>query len=72
MRSLALLRLVPVLLAAFQANAGSAHDHGHQHGGGDDTVDCVATAWYAGWHAQDFPLANVSWDKYTEMTYAFA
>ncbi|KAI0076134.1 chitinase [Panus rudis PR-1116 ss-1] len=32
----------------------------------------VAAAWYAGWHAQDFPVANVSWDKYTHMTYSFA
>jgi len=35
----------------------------------------VATAWYAGWHADadpSFSLAQVSWDKYTQMTYAFA
>jgi len=32
----------------------------------------VATAWYAGWHAEDFPLTNVSWSKYTQLTYAFA
>ncbi|OBZ70754.1 Chitinase A1 [Grifola frondosa] len=36
------------------------------------TVDMVSAAWYAGWHAEDFPLANVSWDKYTHMTYSFA
>lgn len=34
-------------------------------------VEMVASAWYTGWHAADFPLANVSWDKYTQMTYAF-
>ncbi|KAJ8077992.1 hypothetical protein AAF712_005605 [Marasmius tenuissimus] len=32
----------------------------------------VAMAWYAGWHATDFPLSSVSWEKYTHMTYAFA
>lgn len=37
-----------------------------------DTVEMVATTWYAGWHGADFPLANVSWDKYTHVTYSFA
>ncbi|KAL6301260.1 chitinase [Sparassis latifolia] len=32
----------------------------------------VATAWYTGWHSEYLPVANVSWDKYTHMTYAFA
>lgn len=32
----------------------------------------LATAWYAGWHSTDFPLTNVSWEKYTAMIYAFA
>jgi hypothetical protein len=32
----------------------------------------VAAAWYAGWHATNFPLSDVSWEKYTHMTYAFA
>jgi hypothetical protein len=32
----------------------------------------VAAAWYAGWHALDFPLSNFAWDKYTHATYAFA
>ena len=32
----------------------------------------VSTAWYAGWHAEDFPLSAVSWSKYTHLTYAFA
>jgi len=30
----------------------------------------VASAWYAGW--LDTPLDSLSWDKYTQMTYAFA
>ncbi|KAF9481870.1 glycoside hydrolase family 18 protein [Pholiota conissans] len=33
----------------------------------------VAAAWYAGWHADaGFPLSNVSWAKYTHLTYSFA
>ncbi|EJD03467.1 chitinase [Fomitiporia mediterranea MF3/22] len=33
--------------------------------------DIVSSAWYTGWHAEYFPLDNVSWDKYTHLTYAF-
>lgn len=32
----------------------------------------VATAWYAGWRSEEFPLSSVSWDKYTQLTYSFA
>uniref|UniRef100_A0A8H7Y893 GH18 domain-containing protein n=1 Tax=Psilocybe cubensis TaxID=181762 RepID=A0A8H7Y893_PSICU len=32
----------------------------------------ISAAWYTGWHATDFPLSNVSWSKYTHLTYAFA
>ncbi|KAI8992941.1 chitinase [Trametes punicea] len=32
----------------------------------------VSVAWYAGYHSEDFPLANVSWHKYTHLTYSFA
>lgn len=38
----------------------------------DTSVDLVAATWYAGWHAELFPLANVSWEKYTHITYSFA
>ena len=31
----------------------------------------VSAAWYAGWHADNFTLDDVSWDKYTQLTYAF-
>ncbi|CAL1706107.1 unnamed protein product [Somion occarium] len=36
------------------------------------TVNMVAAAWYAGWHSEDLPVANVSWEKYTHMTFSFA
>ncbi|KAL0577926.1 hypothetical protein V5O48_004065 [Marasmius crinis-equi] len=34
---------------------------------------CVAQAWYCGWHKNEFTPANVnvSWNKYTQMTYVF-
>ncbi|KAF9003663.1 endochitinase [Cyathus striatus] len=35
----------------------------------------VAAAWYTGWHSDgtpSFPLSQVSWGKYTHMTFAFA
>lgn len=32
----------------------------------------VAAGWYAGYHSTDFPLADVSWSKYTHLTYSFA
>ncbi|OJT02630.1 Chitinase A1 [Trametes pubescens] len=32
----------------------------------------VAAGWYAGYHSTDFPLSDVSWSKYTHLTYSFA
>lgn len=34
--------------------------------------DRVAATWFAGWHADDFPLSKLSWNKYTHVTYSFA
>ncbi|KAF7355625.1 Chitinase [Mycena sanguinolenta] len=44
---------------------------------GTTTSSKIATAWYAGWHApgQAVPslaLSQVSWEKYTHLTYSFA
>ncbi|KDQ11023.1 glycoside hydrolase family 18 protein [Botryobasidium botryosum FD-172 SS1] len=36
-----------------------------------ETNGPVATAWYAGYHAIDYPIENIPWDKYTSVTYAF-
>lgn len=38
---------------------------------GKTSSDFVATTWYAGWHGTDFPLADVSWSKYSSVIYAF-
>ena len=35
-------------------------------------VDMVANSWYTGWDAADFPVNDVSWEKYTHITFAFA
>ncbi|KAG8682501.1 hypothetical protein FRC11_014788, partial [Ceratobasidium sp. 423] len=32
----------------------------------------VAATWFASWHADEFSLANVSWNKYTTVSYSFA
>ena len=41
--------------------------------GGSETFDQVAAGWYTGWQSTTgFPLSNVSWSKYTHLTYAFA
>ncbi|CAL1708903.1 unnamed protein product [Somion occarium] len=32
----------------------------------------IAMSWYTGWHTNHLSPANVSWDKYTAVTYAFA
>ena len=32
----------------------------------------VATTWYTGWHAQNLPPEQISWDKYSAINYAFA
>jgi len=37
-----------------------------------DANSPVAAAAYAGWHGSDFTTADVSWDMYTHMKYAFA
>ncbi|KAI0319002.1 chitinase [Amylostereum chailletii] len=52
--------------AAASGNATSSITANHEDTG------VVAASWYAGWHAEGFPLANVSWQKYNHMTYAFA
>jgi len=36
------------------------------------TVGVVATGWYAGWLGAALPPSQVSWTKYTALTFAFA
>lgn len=37
--------------------------HAREAAGTPATKAPVSAAWYASWHAADFPLANVSWSK---------
>ncbi|KAK0482389.1 glycoside hydrolase family 18 protein [Armillaria novae-zelandiae] len=37
----------------------------------NSTSDFLAAAWYPGWQA-DYPPADIPWEKYTQMTFAFA
>ncbi|ESK93128.1 glycoside hydrolase family 18 protein [Moniliophthora roreri MCA 2997] len=41
-------------------------DGGHNH-----TSKFIAKGYYAGWNSDDFKPENVSWSKYTHLTYAF-
>jgi chitinase len=35
-------------------------------------TDAVLTGWYPGWLGNQFPPQNLSWSKYTALTFAFA
>ncbi|KAF5356557.1 hypothetical protein D9758_008231 [Tetrapyrgos nigripes] len=38
----------------------------------NSTAGFVASGWYPGWLGADSPPANLSWEKYTALTFAFA
>jgi len=38
----------------------------------NNTVEVVATGWYAGWLGNVLPPSQVSWTKYSALTFAFA
>jgi chitinase len=40
--------------------------------GNGSLEDVVATGWYAGWLGSQLPPSQISWDKYTALTFAFA
>ncbi|KAJ6469486.1 glycoside hydrolase family 18 protein [Mycena sanguinolenta] len=37
-----------------------------------DGSEVIASAWYPGWLATDFPPSSIPWSKYNAMTFAFA
>ncbi|KAJ7636957.1 glycoside hydrolase family 18 protein [Roridomyces roridus] len=37
-----------------------------------DPSDVIASAWYPGWLATDFPPSSIPWSKYNAMTFSFA
>ena len=40
--------------------------------GNASTDDVVAMTWYTGWHSQYLPVEQISWDKYSVVTFSFA
>jgi len=61
---------LPTFLLALTAAALAAQDSSSTARAPSEGL--VAAAWYAAWHSTDFPLAQVSWSKFTHMAYAFA
>ncbi|KAF7782236.1 CAZyme family GH18 [Agaricus bisporus var. burnettii] len=61
---------VLILASIPAAHPHKHHRHRRQQQGASPSL--ISSAWFAGWHATDFPLTNVSWEKYTHMNYAFA
>ncbi|KAF9452782.1 glycoside hydrolase family 18 protein [Macrolepiota fuliginosa MF-IS2] len=64
--------LVLILAAASAAKTHNSHPHRHHRRANSTSHSVISSAWFAGWHVADFPLDQVSWSKYTHMTYAFA
>ncbi|KAG8720322.1 hypothetical protein FRC09_009765 [Ceratobasidium sp. 395] len=54
------------------ANLARAAHEARQAAAPPTAKEPVAATWFASWHAKDFPLSNVSWHKYTTVTYSFA
>ncbi|KAL5514322.1 hypothetical protein ACEPAG_2410 [Sanghuangporus baumii] len=52
------------------ASASSAVPSSNNTDGGNSSL--IAATWYAGWDSDDYPLSNVSWEKYTHVIYSFA
>lgn len=55
-----------------QEVSARAVQHTPSSGGGNYTVDVVATGWYPGWLGADLPPSQISWSNYTALTFAFA
>ncbi|KAJ6532717.1 glycoside hydrolase family 18 protein [Mycena vulgaris] len=78
--SVPFLVLAPLLVSAAAqycslkppSGASSSVSGIKQGGGATDGSDVIASAWYPGWLAADFPPSSLSWDKYNAMTFAFA
>ena len=60
--------LLTLLLAAFLLPSVIARAIPLTRGNGQP----IATGWYAGWHASDFPVSSINWKNYNTLVYAFA
>jgi len=76
--SLFLIASLPIVWAAPSCSLASAPApvpstpaSGGLNTGGDNS-SIVAAAWYPGWMTAEFPISQISWDKYSMLTYSFA
>ncbi|KAI0701967.1 glycoside hydrolase [Cytidiella melzeri] len=53
------------------AAAGAVSSPSSSSSGNSSDNDIVATTWYAGYSSQFLAPADISWDRYTQVTYAF-
>ncbi len=58
-------------LISHQVRAGLGSPNTPSAGNGS-LEDVVATGWYAGWLGNQLPPTQISWNKYTALTFAFA
>ncbi|KAJ7731113.1 glycoside hydrolase family 18 protein [Mycena maculata] len=77
--SVAFLLLPPLLVSAAQycslkppGDVSSSSSGIQQTTNATDPSDVIASAWYPGWLATDFPPSSIPWNKYNAMTFAFA
>ena len=61
--------LVPPKTAGLSAQVSSGTNGT---GAGTASGDVVATGWYPGWLGSELAPANISWSKYSALTFAFA
>lgn len=59
-----MLRWIPLILFSTSVLASDAMKRGQS--------DPIFSAYYTGWHAEDYPLSDVSWSKYTHVIYSVA
>ncbi|KAF8508013.1 chitinase [Hysterangium stoloniferum] len=74
-----MLLTVPLIALASAASAAhsfppaGSHNRKSFFGRRANTPKFVATSWFAGWHVNTgFPVSDISWDKYTHLSYSFA
>ena len=59
-------------LIPHQVRAGLGSPNTTPSAGNGSLEDVVATGWYAGWLGNQLPPTQISWNKYTALTFAFA
>ncbi|KDQ55696.1 glycoside hydrolase family 18 protein [Jaapia argillacea MUCL 33604] len=65
-------KLLSLALLAIYVQATPASSSYGRRGAGHSGGGKVASTWWTNWHASDFPVSALSWEKYTRVTFAFA